>query len=228
MALVFLSLASPQLAAETLVFHGSVSGQQTLDDGEGGGNPFASALIEALSAPLALSELAPKLKQLTARKSQGLQIADVPASIASDHQLVPPSTGERRMALVMVVSSYSASGAQSLPGARHDADRIAQALRRAGFQTEIALDLDLGGMRKALSDFKTHSREADAAVIYTTGHGLEVNGAVFLLPGDYPIAERNGALAQRALPLAEITRSPDARKINLVFYAGCRDNPFGP
>ena len=34
--------------AETLRFHASAAGQQTLDQGEGGGNPFASALLHIL------------------------------------------------------------------------------------------------------------------------------------------------------------------------------------
>lgn len=223
-----LAAAPAQLrASEALVFHGSVSGKQTLDDGEGGGNPFASALIEALATPsLALSELPSKLQQLTAKKSKGFQTADVPSSVGGEYPLVPARTGERRIAMVMVVSDYAVSGAQSLPGAKHDAERVAQALRRAGFQTELALDLDLRGMRRSLEEFNTRSRDADAAVVYTTGHGVEVDRTVYLLPGDYPIAERNAALSRRALPLPEISRAPAARRVNLVFYGGCRDNPF--
>jgi hypothetical protein len=213
--------------ADTLVFHASMSGQQTLDQGEGGGNPFASALIEVLGAPLELSDLPARLQRLTATKSGGFQSADVPASVIRRFSLVPARSGEKRIALVMVVSDYAASeGAQSLPGARHDAERIALALRRAGFQAEQALDLDLRAMREKLADFRDRSLHADAAVIYTTGHGVEVEGTVFLLPGDYPIADRNSALRRRALPFSEIARSLGARQVNLVFYGGCRDNPF--
>ena len=38
--------------ADTLVFHAVSSGQRALDKGNGGGNPFASALIETLGTPL--------------------------------------------------------------------------------------------------------------------------------------------------------------------------------
>ena len=38
---VFAATAS----AEPLIFHASTSGQKTLDQGEGGGNPFASSLV---------------------------------------------------------------------------------------------------------------------------------------------------------------------------------------
>lgn len=225
-AAVLLALvASPVAAgAGTLVFHASASGYQTLDEGEGGGNPFASALVEALGAPLLLSELPALLQRLTAAKSQGFQAADVPRSVPGSFALVPARSGERRIALVMVVADYAASGgAQSLPGARQDADRIAAALQRAGFHTEKVLDPALAAM---LAEFRELSRQADAAVIYTTGHGVEVGGTVFLLPGDYPVAERGAALSGKALSLPEIAGGLGARHANLVFYGGCRDNPF--
>jgi len=225
-----MALATSSLRAETLVFHASASGKQTLDQGEGGGNPFASALIELLKTrSLALSQLPAALKRLTVQKSRGFQSADVPTSVPqANFSLVPADFRQRRIALVLVVSDYRQSGgAQSLPGAKRDAERIASALRRAGFKTEVALDLELSSMRERLAEFRNRSINSDAAVIYTTGHGVEVEGTVYLLPCDYPIKERNSALMKRALPLPEIIGSPAARLANLVFYAGCRDNPFG-
>jgi Caspase domain len=221
---------STSLRAEALVFHASQPGKQTLDEGEGGGNPFASALIELLGRPsLALAQLPAELKQLTAKKSGNFQSADVPeAGSRGNVSLVPTTPGEMRIALVMVVSDYTQSdGAESLPGARLDAERIAAALNRAGFATEIALDLGLDAMRNKLADFRAQSMISDMAIIYTTGHGVEVAGTTFLIPGDYPVKSGNSALARKALPLPEIALSPAARQVNLVFYGGCRDNPFG-
>ena len=141
--------------------------------------------------------------------------------------LTPAKQGEKRVALVIVVSDYIKSGgAQSLPGARKDAKRIASAFTNAGFETEVALDLSLDQMRDKLTSFRVTSLTSDWAAIYTTGHGVEVNGTVFLLPGDYPITERNSAIKARALPLPEIAQTPSAKQANLIFYAGCRDNPF--
>jgi hypothetical protein len=216
--------------AETLVFHASASGKQTLDQGEGGGNPFASSLVEILKqTSVKLSDLPAALQRLTAEKSRGFQSADVPKfAVPQNWLLVPARLGESRVALVIVMSDYAKSGgAQSLPGAKHDAERIASALKQAGFTTEVAVDLDLRSVRAKLTEFATRSNEHDAAIIYTTGHGVEVGGKVFLLPGDYPISERNSALAERAVSLSEIGESVRAKQVNLVFYGGCRDNPFG-
>ena len=162
-------------SAQPLIFHASTSGQQTLDRGEGGGNPFASSLIEILGRPeTRLAELPDALRVLTVKKSSGAQTPDVPSAVSpKDWRLVPPQSGEKRIALVLVVSDYGRSGAELLPGAEHDARRIASALAGAGFVTETALDLDLSGMRKRLNDFADKSSGYDAAAIYTTGHGLE-------------------------------------------------------
>jgi hypothetical protein len=40
-----------------------------------------------------------------------------------------------------------------------------------------------------------------------------------------PVRERSRALAVRALPLREIARSAQASFLDLLTYAGCRDNP---
>lgn len=219
------------LRAESLVFYAVTSGQQALDSGESGGNPFASALIEVLRRPTTtLSELPTELERLTAEKSQSRMAADVPHLGAQmPWPLTPARPGERRIALVLVVSDYSRSGgAPSLPGARHDAQRITAALQDAGFETETALDLDAMAMRQSLDSFLARSETADAAIIYTTGHGAEVDGEVYLLPADFPLPDGRGALENRAVTLADIARSIRARHVNLVFYGGCRDNPFEP
>ena len=226
--------ASSAANAEPLVFHASQSGQRTLDQGEGGGNPFASALIELLARPsLQLAELPAGISRLTAAKSRGFQKADVPAAVTgAAWQVLPVKPGERRIALVMVVSDYANSGgsgvdpAPSLPGAERDAQRVSKALEKAGFETQLAIDLSLPRMEETLARFAAKSAGYDAAVIYTTGHGVDVGGSVYLLPGDYPIAQRNGALPGSALRLSEISEGLRAKRVNLLFWGGCRDNPL--
>jgi Caspase domain len=214
--------------AEPLIFHASTSGQKTLDEGEGGGNPFASSLIEILAQPeIRLAKLPEALRTLTVKKSGGLQTPDVPSTaFPKEWKLVPPQPGEKRIALVLVVSDYGRAGANSLPGAEYDARRIASALTAAGFATETVLNLNLGRMREKLDEFAAKSSGYDAAAIYTTGHGLEEEGTVYLTPGDYPIGQGKAALRTNALPLREIAAAARARRVNLVFYGGCRNNPF--
>ncbi len=174
-ATVLLSDAHASSALETMIFHATESGKQALDQGEGGGNPFASALVEVLRRPRAdLTDLGSELKRLTLQKSGGFQSADAPVSRPrTPWSILPARVGERRRALVLVVSDYSRSGgAQSLPGAKHDAERVAEALKQAGFVTNVALDLSLSEMQARLARFAQESKTQDASIIYTTGHGV--------------------------------------------------------
>jgi hypothetical protein len=211
--------------APALLFHAVSSGELALDQGEGGGNPFASALIETLARPQArLGELPDALRTLTEVKSAGYMTADVPAAVTPVDWPLVSRGAENRKALVLVISDYEKAGLTSLAGAAYDAGRIATALTEAGFATKAVLDLDRAGIEDELIAFGAESRSADAAVIYTTGHGVEVDGRVYLLPADYPAQQGNAALATCAMPLREIAASIQARAVNLVFYGGCRED----
>ena len=63
-----------------LVFYATSPGGETLDQGDGGGNPFASSLIDLMGRPtLSLSGLSSELTTLTYQKSHGYQTPEVPA-----------------------------------------------------------------------------------------------------------------------------------------------------
>jgi Caspase domain len=212
-----------------LVYHASSSGYPTLDADAKGGNPFASAFIELLSRKsIALKQFTREIVELTDKNSNGFQNADVPQSLINPNwRVVSHNSNESRIALVLVISDYKKSvEIQSLPGAKFDAKRIAKALSKAGYNTKLALDLSRPEFLKELKDFKQRSKIADAAIIYTTGHGGEFNRRVHLISGDYPFGEKNKALETHAYPLSQIAQAANAKQINMIFYAGCRDNPF--
>ena len=211
------------------VFYGSSRGGKTLDQGEGGGNPFASALIDLLERPgLTLGALSDEIVSLTEQKSSGFQIPETPSvdGPARETLVRPPARGAHP-ALVLVVADYTAGGAPSLPGAVHDAGRVAAALRSAGFRTMTVIDPTRAAAHAVLEEFAVSSAVAETAIIYTTGHGVDVDGKVYLLPGDYPVKEGNAGLPERAIRLDDVRQRMRARRENLLFYAGCRDDPLG-
>jgi hypothetical protein len=65
-------------------------------------------------------------------------------------------------------------------------------------------------------------------LVYSTGHGLECNGSVYLLPGDYPLAEGCSPpqLRAKAVSVDRIAAACRAARLNLVFFAGCRTLAF--
>ena len=216
--------------AEPLYFYASQSGRATLDQGVGGGNPFASALVELLARDhLMLEDFASDLVALTVKKSSRFQRPEVPAPVdlgAWQPFSTDAATGER-VALVVVFSDYSPYHAvMSLPGAKHDMQRIAKAFDGAGFEVQISLDPDHATLAEILKVFADRSKSAEMAVLYTTGHGAEVDGVTYLLPGDYPFLAGSAELGQHAILLANMGSVLQARRANWIFYGGCRDNPF--
>jgi hypothetical protein len=205
------------------------SGGTTLDQGEGGGNPFASAFVNLFSRQsLTLDQFLAELGVLTLRLSRGFQHPEIRNTMntADLLQLVPRPSIESRIALVLVFSDYRRAKARSLPGAKWDAGRVASSLVQAEFSTDLVIDPTRDRIDESLRRFATQSTLADVALLYTTGHGVEVAGTVYLLPGDYPVVEGNSGLARWALPIRDLAVNLQAKRANLVLYAGCRNDPF--
>lgn len=212
-----------------IFFFGTSSGGKTLDQGEGGGNPFASALTELLAREnLTLDGFARDIVTLTGRYSRAFQRAEVfPISPLETLSIRPKPPAESRVALVLVFADYSSSGGlSSLPGAEHDARRVGAAFDAAGFNTKMLIAKSLADLSETLDDFVTRSKSADFAALYTTGHGVEVTGTIYILPGDYPIRQGNAGLSTHALRINDLSGHMCAKRANLLFYAGCRDNPL--
>jgi len=218
-------------AAAPLVFYATTSGNLAYDEDAAGGNPFASALIEAFAAPeVTLSDLSRELPDLTLAKSRKQQTPelpsiDKPALLSLDLK----SSHERRVALVLGISHYLPEGnVPSLPGVAYDVRRIAKALEASGFVTQAVIDPDKRALRQQLQAFSVRSRGADISVLYATGHSVEVNGGIHLLFGDFPLREGRLALEKHSVPIAVLVNAGRSRRANLVFYGGCRNNPFTP
>lgn len=210
--------------AAPVVFYASQSGRSTLDQGEGGGNPFASALIELLERPsLTYAEFRTGLIALTKEKSRGFQEPDASTSVDSTQWRVKPiSASAKRVALVFVYSDYGNAGVTSLPGAKRDLFRVATALKSAGFDVQTAIDPAQNDLRTALDALSRRSQNAEVAIIYLTGHGFERHGQVYLMPNDYPFEEVSKRLPEIAVHVPSLVGYLKARSANLVLFGGCR------
>jgi hypothetical protein len=213
----------------TLVYYATRSGGTTLDTGEGGGNPFASALIElADEQSLQLRNLAGRLRRLTAAKSGRHQITECAGDPRLPAWTFREDIGlrkEKRSALVLVVSDYSGFGpGASLMGAARDERRIAAMLAQHGFSVTQGIGRRRQELMSALVSFRHHCQGSDIGVIYSTGHGVERDGTVYLLPGDYPMRDGCGRfqLKRHAVSVTHMIHAASARGQNLVFFAGCR------
>jgi hypothetical protein len=132
---------------------------------------------------------------------------------------------EKKVALVIGNSAYA--NVTKLPNAANDAAAIASTLRESGFVVnESRGDLSLGEFRRAIRQFGDTVRDADIAVVFYAGHGLEVDGVNYLVPTDAKLAS-DLDVEDEAVPLDRIVRALDlARRLRLVILDACRDNPF--
>jgi len=214
--------------APTVVITSVASGEEASDRDAFGGNPLASALIAvAKDRQTPFREALPRLLDLTTAYSNEQHHPVAGAVVDDGWRLGLAAPGERRVALVAVFAEYRLnSGLPSLPGAAFDAVRISRALRSAGFATEMVVALDRAELRGALARYGQQSAAADTSLIYVTGHGVEHRGRIALLPGDYPARAGAAALSAHAVMLDEIAGAGRAHRRNLLFYGGCRNDPF--
>lgn len=136
-----------------------------------------------------------------------------------------PAQAEKRVALVIGNSAYKS--APKLANPVSDAGLIGGMLKKAGFDTvDVRQDLNAPEMRKALREFGARARDADVAVIYYAGHGMEVDGTNYLIPIDAAL-ETDTDVYDEALPIDRVLVSIEpAKQLRLVILDACRDNPF--
>ena len=142
------------------------------------------------------------------------------ASICADQALA-----DRRVALVIGLSSYQ--NAPVLPNPAKDAQAIAAKFREAGFDV-VSAHLDLGNLqfKRAVRQFEDTATDADIAVVYYAGHGIEIHGVNYLIPVDAKLASDRDA-EDEAITLERLVESVDtAKRLRLIILDACRDNPF--
>jgi hypothetical protein len=132
----------------------------------------------------------------------------------------------KRVALVLANSAYQHAPALANP--LNDGAVMAKTLKDAGFDSvDYRHDLSALDMRRVLRDFSDATRTADIAVVYYAGHGIEIEGANYLLPIDAKL-ERDTDLYDEALSLDRVLVTVEpAKQLRLVILDACRDNPFG-
>jgi hypothetical protein len=132
---------------------------------------------------------------------------------------------EKRVALIVGNSSYQS--VPQLANPSRDATAVAKMFRDAGFDN-VDVQLNLGNLdfKRAIRKFEALADQADIAVIYYAGHGIEIGGVNYLIPIDARLASDRDA-DDEAIPLERLVSSADgAKRLRLIALDACRDNPF--
>ena len=138
-----------------------------------------------------------------------------------------PQAPERRVALVIGNAGYK--NVPALLNSKNDARAVAASLRRLGFSAVVEqYDLTRPAMTRALQEFGELAENADWAVVYYAGHGIEVGGVNYAIPIDAALkasthVDDEGVSLERV-----VSTVGSAKKMRLVILDACRDNPFVP
>jgi uncharacterized caspase-like protein len=138
---------------------------------------------------------------------------------------VTDARADQRVALVIGNSAYQ--NVPKLPNPVNDARAVTALFKRAGFDVvESRADLGIGNMKRALRDFTDLAREADVAVVYYAGHGMEVDGNNYLVPVD-AVLERDVDVEDETVSVDRVMKALEpVKRLRLVILDACRDNPF--
>jgi Caspase domain len=134
-----------------------------------------------------------------------------------------PSFAENRVALVIGNGAYE--HAPRLPNPANDAADVAAALKRSGFETILATDLNKTAMDEVTIRFARAARTADIALFYYSGHALQFAGVNYLAPIDTRLVDE--ADLRRMVRLDEILQDlQQAKNLRILVVDACRDNPL--
>lgn len=129
-----------------------------------------------------------------------------------------------RVALVIGLADYA-----SIPRLRNttnDARGMSETLTKLGFKVDLVLDKSLPDLRKALAAFSFKAETAELALVYYSGHGIEVKGENYIVPLEASLATSKD-LSRSMLSVSAILKAVDkARQLRIVILDSCRDNPF--
>ena len=132
---------------------------------------------------------------------------------------------EKRVALIVGNSTYQT--VPQLPNPSRDANAVAKMFRDAGFDS-VDVQLNVGNLefKRAIRKFEAAADQADIAVVFYAGHGVEIAGTNYLIPTDARLASDRDA-EDEAILLERLVSSADgAKRLRLVILDACRDNPF--
>ena len=145
--------------------------------------------------------------------------------VAAGALFATAAAAERRVALVIGNSAYK--NASSLPNTINDSTAIAALFKSVGFEVVISRnDLGVVDLKRSVREFLITAENADMAVVYYAGHGIEISGTNYLVPVDARLS-RDYDVDDEAVSLDRIIWAlQSVRRLRLIILDACRDNPF--
>lgn len=134
-------------------------------------------------------------------------------------------SGGRRVALVIGNENYKNS---PLNNPVRDAKAFKKKLEELNFDVDEAYDVNREKMNSALKSFYKKSENADLALFYYSGHGIECNGKNYILPVGQDFEDDEESFDENAKNLAQIIERIENTGCSkyIMILDACRNNPL--
>lgn len=128
-----------------------------------------------------------------------------------------------RLALVIGNSAYG-GGIAPLRNPTNDASAVTNVLRKLNFTVFLTTDARGATIRDCVSRMQTALSRDDIALIYYSGHGIQIDDRNYIVATD---AKAGGALSDAFVYIDEVIDGMKEKSSStLVFLDACRNNPF--
>jgi hypothetical protein len=140
----------------------------------------------------------------------------------SSPPLSTPPRNVRRLALVIGNAAYES---RPLANPTNDADDIAAALGRLGFETINVRNAPLQELRSAIASYLRQLHGSDVGLVFFSGHGVEYAGRNYILPVDFN-ANDEDEIPRQAIDLSSLVEmaSRVEGKVNIFVLDACRSS----
>ena len=144
-----------------------------------------------------------------------------------ENSLSGASSTLKKVALVIGNATYQNSSNLGM-NPINDANDMAATLKSLGFTVIKSNNADYAQMTTALKEFARQNTDADIALMFYAGHGIQVDGKNYLLPVDVQLRDQR-AVALECVSVENvqhIMETSNSSRLNLIVLDACRNNPF--
>lgn len=144
--------------------------------------------------------------------------------------MISGSLARAQSLLAFVVGNDTYQNVDPLKKAVNDARAMAQGLERLGFRVTLGENLKRREFIERFNAFENSINAGDVAFLFYSGHGVELDGANYLIPIDAPKVspQQQSLLKDESISTDNIIQRLKARgtKSQIIVLDACRENPF--
>ena len=223
-----LARVHPNAQAGTIVAYAGSPGGIVSDGRDGARNsPYAQALLRYLEAPLDVGLMLRWVRDAVLDLTSGEQepVAHVSLSGRSVYLTANPAShpsprkqaggAEREEAsprVALTIGNGAYQHASVLKNPLNDAEAVSSALEGLGFEVVRLADVDGAALDSGLVQFREKAADAEIAVVYYSGHGIQIAGSHYLLPVDVPFGSP-GEIDAVAVPLDRVMHAVEPASV---------------